>query len=100
MGPILSSKSSSTDACIQWTLGITERLNEKKANMTIDFSNMTLSTWIWIIASVVILFILLRFFLHIVLRILHFMLRFFWHGLSVIILLLILYFILHALNVI
>ena len=68
--------------------------------MTIDFSNMTLSTWIWIIASVVILFILLRFFLHIVLRILHFMLRFFWHGLSVIILLLILYFILHALNVI
>jgi len=68
--------------------------------MTIDLSSMTLSSWIWIIASIVIVFVILRFFLHIVLRILHFALRFFWHGLSVIILLLILYFILHALNVI
>ena len=68
--------------------------------MTIDLSSMTLSSWIWIIASIVIVFVILRFFLHIVLRILHFLLRFFWHGLSVIILLLILYFILHALNVI
>jgi hypothetical protein len=68
--------------------------------MTIDLSNIAFSTWIWIITGIVIVFIILRFFLHIVIRIIHFVLRFFWHGLSVIILLLILYFILHALNVI
>jgi hypothetical protein len=68
--------------------------------MTIDLSNIGLSTWIWIIASIVIVFIILRFFFHIVIHIIHFALRFFWHGLSVIILLLILYFILHALNII
>jgi hypothetical protein len=47
--------------------------------MTIDLSNIGLSTWIWIIAGIVIVFIILRFFFHIVIRIIHFALRFFWH---------------------
>ena len=68
--------------------------------MTIDLSNIGFSSWIWIVGGLVIVFIIIRFFLHIVIHVIQFALRFFWHGLSVIILLLILYFILHALNII
>ena len=68
--------------------------------MTIDLSNIALSPWIWIIVSLVAAFIILRFFFHIVVHIIQFVLRFFWHGLSIAILLLILYYILHFLNII
>ena len=68
--------------------------------MTVDLSHIALSSWIWIVVGLAILFIILRFFFHIVIRIFQFILRFFWHGLSIAILLLILYFILHLLNII
>jgi len=58
------------------------------------------SSWIWIIASVVILFILVRYFFHIVVHIFHFIFSFFWHGCATVIVLLVIYFILRALGVI
>ena len=65
--------------------------------MTIDLSSV--NSWIWIIAGLVIVFIILRFFFHIVVRILHFLLQFFWHGCVVVIVLAVIYFILRALGV-
>ncbi|HVN14373.1 MAG TPA: hypothetical protein VMT73_01435 [Anaerolineales bacterium] len=65
--------------------------------MSIDFSNIT--SWIWIVAAVVILFIIFRFFFHIVVRVFHFVMSFFWHGCALVVGLLILYFILRAFHV-
>ncbi len=65
--------------------------------MTIDLSNI--SSWIWIAAALVILFIIFRFFFHIVIRIFHFLLSFFWHGCITVIVLLAIYFILRAFGV-
>jgi len=56
------------------------------------------SSWIWIIASLVILFIAFRFFSHIVARILHVM-SFLWRGCLTIIVLFVLYFILLATHI-
>ena len=68
--------------------------------MAIDLSNITFTSWIWIIASLVILFIILRFFFHIVIHIIQLIFRFFWHALAIAIFLLIIYFILRSLNII
>ena len=65
--------------------------------MTIDLSNI--SSWIWTIAGLVIVFIILRFFLHIVVRVFHFVMSFFWHGCITAIVLLVIYYILKALGV-
>ena len=66
--------------------------------MTIDLSSA--SSWIWLIAGLVIVFIILRFFFHIVVHILHFIFRFFWHGCVVVIVLAVIYLILRSLGVI
>jgi hypothetical protein len=47
----------------------------------------------------VIVFIIFRFFFHIVLRIFHFAMSFFWHGCITAIVLLVIYFILRALHI-
>jgi hypothetical protein len=65
--------------------------------MTIDLSGI--GTWIWIIAGLVIVFIILRYFFHVVVHIFHFVMNFFWHGCITIIVLLGLYFILRALHI-
>ena len=65
--------------------------------MTIDLSNI--SSWIWIATALVILFIIFRFFFHIVIRVFHFLLSFFWHGCITAIVLLAIYFILRAFGV-
>jgi hypothetical protein len=65
--------------------------------MTIDFSNI--GSWIWTIIGLIILFIIFRFFFHIVVRIFHFIMSFFWHGCITVIVLLVIYYILRALGV-
>ena len=67
--------------------------------MIINVSNISGISWFWIIIGVVILFIILRFFFHIVLRIFHFIVRFFWHGCATAVILLVLYFILRAFHI-
>ena len=65
--------------------------------MTIDLSGI--STWFWIIVSLVIVFVIFRFFFHIVVRIFHFAISFFWHGCITAIALLLIYFLLRALHI-
>jgi len=65
--------------------------------MTIDLSN--LNTWIWLILGLAILFVILRYFFHVVVKIVHFVLSFFWHGCVVAVVLLVLYLILRAMSV-
>lgn len=65
--------------------------------MTIDLSSIV--SWMWIIAGLVIAFIILRYFFHIVVQIFHFILSFFWHGCVTVIVLLAIYYILRALGV-
>ena len=69
----------------------------KRERMTIDLSNI--NSWIWLILGVAILFVILRYFLHLVVKIVHFVLSFFWHGCAVAVVLLVLYLILHAIGV-
>ena len=65
--------------------------------MTINLS--AISSWFWTIIGVVILFVIFRFFFHIVVRIVHFAMSFFWHGCVTTIVLLVIYFILRALHI-
>ncbi|HEX9331340.1 MAG TPA: hypothetical protein VF896_05605 [Anaerolineales bacterium] len=65
--------------------------------MTIDLS--AVSSWIWITVGLVIVFVILRFFFHIVVGVFHFLTRFFWHGCSMAVVLLALYFVLRAFHV-
>lgn len=65
--------------------------------MTIDLSSI--SPWVWIILGLVIAFIILRYFFHIVVRIFHFVMSFFWHGCVIAIVLLVIYFLLRALKI-
>lgn len=65
--------------------------------MTIHLSGI--SSWFWIIAGLVIVFVIFRFFFHIVVRIFHFITSFFWHGCITAVVLLVIYFILRALHV-
>ena len=65
--------------------------------MTIDL--FSISSWIWIIIALVIVFVILRFFFHIVQGVVHAVTHFFWHGCSIAIVLLVLYFVLHGLHV-
>ncbi len=66
--------------------------------MTLDLSS--LSSWVWIVLGLLLAFVVLRYFLHIVVHILHFLLGFFWHGCIAVIVLFVIYFALHALHVI
>ena len=65
--------------------------------MTIDLSNV--NSWIWLVIGLVILFIVLRYFFHIVVKIVHFILSFFWHGCVIVIVLVVLYLILRVMGV-
>jgi len=65
--------------------------------MTIDLSGV--GAWVWIAVALVVVFIILRYFLHIVVQIFHFIMSFFWHGCATAIVLLILYFILRAFHI-
>jgi hypothetical protein len=65
--------------------------------MTIDLSGLV--SWIWIAVGVVIVYVILRYFFHIIVRIFHFLLSFFWHGCITVIALLVIYYILRALGV-
>jgi len=58
-----------------------------------------ISSWIWTIGIVVVLFIIFRFFFHIVVRIFHFVMGFFWHGCVTAIVLLVIYLILRLLHI-
>ncbi|HSB02435.1 MAG TPA: hypothetical protein VLE49_17415 [Anaerolineales bacterium] len=61
--------------------------------MMIDLTHI--SSWIWILGSVVIVILLLRFFSHIF----HIIIRFFWHGCATAFVLLAAYFILRSLHI-
>ncbi len=72
-------------------------LHVRKDKMTIDLSHI--NAWVWIIAGLVIVFIVLRYFFHVVVHIFHFIMNFFWHGCITVIVLLVIYFILRALKI-
>ena len=63
----------------------------------VDLSHI--SSWIWIAGSLVFLFVVLRFFSHILARTVHVVLGFFWHGCITVIVLFVLYFILRATHI-
>ena len=65
--------------------------------MTIDLSGV--GAWVWIAVAIVIAFVVFRYFFHIVVRIIHFAISFFWHGCATAIVLLVLYFILRAFHI-
>ncbi len=65
--------------------------------MSFDLSNF--ASWIWIIVAVIVVIVILRFFLHIVVRAVHFVMSFFWHGCALIVGLVALYFVLRAFHV-
>jgi hypothetical protein len=65
--------------------------------MTINLSHI--SSWIWITISLLVVFVMFRFFFHIMVRIFHFVISFFWHGCITAIVLLVIYFILRALHI-
>jgi len=65
--------------------------------MTIDLTGI--SSWVWIILALVIVFVIFRFFFHIVVRIFQFILRFFWHGCIAVVVILVIYIILRALHI-
>ena len=65
--------------------------------MTIEVANI--SSWIWIIAGLVIVFIILRYFLHVVVQILQFLFKFIWHGCITIVILMAIYYLLRALHI-
>jgi hypothetical protein len=56
--------------------------------MTIDLSTITSSSlfgWVMLILGVLLVFIILRFFLHIVVAIIRFLMRFIWHGIALLV---------------
>ncbi len=53
------------------------------------------SSWVFIVAGVIVAIVILRFFSHLI----HFVLRFFWHGCATAVVLLAAYFILHTLHI-
>jgi hypothetical protein len=69
----------------------------------IDFSSLlsnTLVQWAALLIGLLLIFIVLRYFLHVVVHILHFILNFFWHGCFAVIVILLLLYILHAFKLI
>ena len=62
--------------------------------MMVDLSNI--SSWVWLVVWLVILFLVFRFFSHIVIRIIHFVMSFFWHGCITLIVLFVIYYILRS----
>jgi hypothetical protein len=58
-----------------------------------------LSTWIWLIAALVVLFLILRYFSHLVAHVFHFIISFFWHGCATVVVLLVVYLILRSLHI-
>jgi hypothetical protein len=69
----------------------------KRERMTIDLSSI--NSWIWLVLGLVILFVILRYFFHVVVKIVHFVLSFFWHGCAVAVVLFVLFLILRAIGV-
>ena len=63
----------------------------------VDISHI--GSWVWIAVGLVLLFVMFRFFSHIVVRILHFVMSFFWHGCVTILVLFVIYFILRATHI-
>lgn len=57
-----------------------------------------LSTWIWLLAALIFLFLILRFFSHIVAHIFHFVVNFFWHGCAIVVVLIVVYLLLRSLH--
>ena len=71
--------------------------------MTIDLSGLTSSPlfgWALLILGLVLVFVILRFFFHIVTAIFHFLLRFIWHGIALLIIIVLILKLLQYLNII
>jgi hypothetical protein len=60
----------------------------------------SLSSWVWIILGLLLAFVFIRYFLHIIVGALHLVLGFFWHGCIAVIVLFAIYVALHAMHVI
>lgn len=65
--------------------------------MMVDLSNI--SSWVWIIVGLIIVFVVFRFFSHIVGNIFHFVMSFFWHGCITLIVLFVIYYILRSVGI-
>ena len=64
--------------------------------MTMDLS--AISSWFWIAIGLVIAFVVLRYFFHIVVHIFHIVTSFFWHGCATVIVLVVIYYVLRVLH--
>lgn len=64
--------------------------------MTVDLS--IIGSWVWIAIGLVIAFVVLRYFFHIVVHIFHVMMSFFWHGCATVIVLVVIYYVLRVLH--
>ena len=62
--------------------------------MMADLSNI--SVWVWMVLGLIIVFIIFRFFSHILGSIVHFLMSFFWHGCITLIVLFVIYYILRS----
>jgi hypothetical protein len=62
--------------------------------MAADLS--ALHSWFWILIGLVIAFVIVRYFLHVVIRIFHVVISFFWHGCITLIVLFVIYILLRA----
>jgi hypothetical protein len=63
----------------------------------IDLSQI--SSWIWMIGLLLIVFLVLRYFSHILVHLVHFVISFFWHGCATAVVILAIYFVLRALHI-
>jgi hypothetical protein len=65
--------------------------------MTADLS--AFGSWFWIIVGLIVAFVILRYFLHVVIHIFHFVMSFFWHGCATVVVLLAIYYVLRILHI-
>ena len=67
--------------------------------MTIDLSQLNISSWVWIVTAVVVIVLILRFFSHLVAHVFHIVISFFWHGCATAVVLVAIYFVLRAFHI-
>ena len=58
-----------------------------------------LGSWFWIAIGLVVAFVILRYFLHVVVHIFHFVMSFFWHGCATVLVLAAIYYVLRVLHI-
>lgn len=65
--------------------------------MSVNLSDI--SSWFWLAIGLVIAFLILRYFFHVVVHIFHFIMSFFWHGCATVLVLIAVYYVLRVLHI-